>query len=364
MASPAESLAAAFERQAQTELPPDGVDVALAVAHGRRTVRKRRTAVSMAMTGALAAVAALAWTAAAHGPGHAVGPVAPAPAPAPSTASAAPTVTTTQIFRSGPNGPDPLTVQASFGWLPPGMPISGYGANPDADWTEAGAALGPGGTVVSTMVQLMTEATDSSDPTTAPPDPADVVPNQTLNGHPVEFKQVDSASAGSLGSEYLTWLSPSGQQVWLFYSFKQNQAPGVDVLMHMARTVTYGTAQVPLPVSVAGLAGAGHGLIVENIGAFQMHEPSQVTLDDDGMTIGVYYGLFTLNDLPGYGMGTTEYAWATRTVGGVSVAVVIRNDDGTSPPDTSKLGTAQQILDRVTYYGSDQTAWTTDVLRN
>lgn len=362
MASPAENLAAAFERQAQTDLPPDGVDVALAVAHGRRTVRKRRTAVSMAMTGALAAVAALAWTAAAHGPGHAVGPVAPAPAP--STASAAPTVTSTQIFHSGPNGPDPLAVQASFGWLPPGMPISGYGSNPDADWTEAGAALGPSDTVVSTMVQLMTEATNTSDPTTVPTDSANLVPNQTLNGHPVEFDQVDSASAGSLGNEYLKWLSPSGQQVWLFYSFKQHQEPGVDVLMHMARTVTYGTKQIPLPVSVAGLAGAGHGLITVNIGAFQMHEPSQVTLDDDGMTIDIYYGLFTPEDLADRSTGTIEYASATRTVGGISVAVMIRNDDGTSPPNTSKLGTAQQILDRVTYYGSDQTAWTTDVLRN
>lgn len=68
---------------------------------------------------------------------------------------------------------------------------------------------------------------------------------------------------------------------------------------------------------------------------------------------------------PSAGLARTlnpAYLTATRVINGLTFTVIVRSTDRLSPAALSKMGTAAQILDRITSYGPNPADWTTHVI--
>jgi hypothetical protein len=227
----AERLAENFTAALAEPAPPSTVDVARLLKDGHRAVRRRRAGAALTALAAAGLCGALAF---------AVLPAQPTdlaqPASEPHTS----------------RGMDPLTMNGTFGWLPPGFSRVGneFNSQPgspafdqaQATSTTPNKVLGPANVTLLTRVMPGDSLLGSTDKKRI----------GDINGHPAYWKAGEIAlSNGALPADLgggLVFQSPSGQWAELLGS-DVNEAD----MVRIARTAVLTPKVIPMPIRITGL---------------------------------------------------------------------------------------------------------------
>ena len=371
-----EELANRFDQMVESVVDMAGVvDVERALTEGRLAVHKRRTRAAVAGAGAIGTVAALV----------AISALVTGTKPAVVASSAAPALV------------DPLHSYAEFGWLPTSLPARAY-SDPDGGGMAITSAYDPktvGTSEVSTEVDLMTWPNGPAKMPTSSPGMAWSVAG-SLNGRPVEmFSQATdpstSSTAGGLatwplcampygndgppgpftqegvtsyGVVGIAWQTASGAVAEIDYHYVNQTPPDTATMMNMAETVTFAKKPLAMPFSVQGFAGTTVTYATQG----DFHDPhpaaSQVSFEKDGVQVTIYSD-WPIEQSVGCGPYPPTGQFALRMIDGVKIYVILTPADPNAKLGSKiyALGTASQILNKVTWYGVNPANWTMNVIR-
>lgn len=225
-ADPEQQLSNGFDAVFAEPAPASTIDVARLLADGRRQVFRRRAASALGAAAVVGLAALLAPSVVQGGTAK----------PSTTTAPAAP-------------GYDPLTLNVSFGWLPPQLSQVWYQndttgtMSPTGERASATAPSGENGITGQFMV------TTGVGPTGRPVSTAGMHDVGTINGHPAYWSTsvftIPNSNVKNTSSE-LVFRSPSGQ----VYDASVGSLSEQDSL-RIARSMVYTPTKVALPVQVS-----------------------------------------------------------------------------------------------------------------
>jgi len=353
-------LAGALGVLVQDPPAPRGVDIAEAIRVGRRRRVRRRGAAAGGL--ALAVTAAIAA-------GAMVSP--------PSSADPA-----TGMNHVVVDSRDPVTADADFGWLPPGMRWTTFATRPKAAM---------GSEIIATDAQPDSPASSASTltlyvyPKGTDPAKADqaISPWWTykaaappVNGRPAYW--LKSSNPGQT-TAVLRWQAADGQWAELQAAGTTTPTP-TSAMLRTAAAVTVQEHSVPLPFTIQRLPGLGvfaaSSTLVQGDGRQALDDSSiGFTLMDKQDSSPAYY----LTVSPHTGGAPQSYPALSKqaikngggftqvctTAHGLDACIEAPADlvSRNSPPNLVAIGGLKGLLSRVTLLGPDPRDWTTDMLR-
>ncbi|GAA1381768.1 hypothetical protein GCM10009639_00050 [Kitasatospora putterlickiae] len=359
-------LAAELTALADSPAPGMGSDTAWAVRTGRSRLLRRR----LAALGAVTAVSVGAATLGVVWPEGGAGSTVAAAASGSGSGSVGP--------RVGPDtGHDPLVVQATFGWLPAGFDDieydKGFSGQPEASQAKA---IGPKQTNTTTdrnrQLLFLTVHAPGVEP------PLDLggglryrVDTTPINGRPAYWVGSAPGNPAGVGDDRtLRFKLADGRWAELHASYMSDADNVANVLVQAATEVRTEPRAVAMPFRIkslpAGLtpASASLGYGPEAAGGYPWTASIGFTLN--GKWISVTAHPDTTPAPPTNGRVTRENSLlasvdvpeACKSSKGVKLCVSAM--DGEAP--FASIGGFNGLLDRVTSRGTDENAWTTEVL--
>ena len=331
------------------------VDIAQAVRVARRRMRRRRAGVG-GVALALAAAVAVGLVAA---PARSAGPA-------------------TGKEHSVVDPRDPVTADADFGWLPPGMRSTDSLSAPGTGMgREAIATAGTAGPHTPTLtLYLYPQGVDPAQGNTS------VLPGWTVGAQAPDVNGRAAYWLKSTNPEdvmaVLRWRAADGR--WAEMRAANMPARGLSgSMLRTAASVTVGERSAPMAFTVNGLPGLrmfqasvtvteldGRQALTDDLLAFSL-------AGKDGsspayyLTVSPHTGAPPLA-FPALGTQASANSGLVRTcttAHGLDACLVAFgiHGPGTTPPDLAALGGLKGLLNRVTLLGPDPRSWTTDVLR-
>jgi hypothetical protein len=341
-----------------------GVDVAEAVRVGRRRVRRRRAGV-----GGIALAVAAAVT---------VGAFAmPAKSAGPATGKRHPVV----------DSHDPVTVDASFGWLPPGVQTTTFQTSPKAaNSRETVARAGTGNAGSRTPTLLLYVYPKGIDPT---------APHESLrpwwtykakapdvNGRAAYWLKSSNPADAAAGAALLRWQAASGR--WVELQARNMPAQELpETMLRTAAAVTVEERSVPMPFNLKGIPGlhwfqssstltqqeAGPVLVSSSVGFILLDKTDSSPAYY--LTVSPHTGApplaitSTFPSMSEQAKRTGGFTQTCTTAHGLDVCLTVLENltPGNTPPNLAAAGGLTGILNRITLLGTNPQKWTTDVLR-
>ena len=234
-----------FDSLAAQITEPGPIDIDRAVAAGRRARARRRTATAGVAAIGVAATAALGLAAADIG-------TAPDPARPVAVPSASPS---SEAARASS---DPITLGASFGWLPTGWIADGYSFAPPGTQASHGVAYieaqtGEPDSPVLTLGDAPAGARPTLDLSVSPAKAPVFTPGPSINGHKsfLETYPGFDSSLDSDDSYYLTWQLDDGSWATLNV-LRSHGLPTTADILHVAEAVTDKPSPIPQPYQIDG----------------------------------------------------------------------------------------------------------------
>ncbi len=225
-----ETLGAELAVLADAAAPAARLDVGWTIRQGRARLRRRRLSVLGAVTAVAVAASALAL-----GPSGGVRPGAPVTPAAPASAPAG----GTPVLLTD-TGRDPLTVGATFGWLPEGFRVSVY--HRQGDGVSSVSARGPVDGAVRRTLTLTSLLDERQLPAAA-----DRVEAPPVRGLPAFWQ-----GAGPDDATTLYWRTPDG--TWVSAGELFTTGDDVKAVLHrIAEQAVVGRRAAALPLRFAGL---------------------------------------------------------------------------------------------------------------
>lgn len=341
-----ENLADQFDALLTEPPPPSTIDAALAVATGRRILRRRRRLTLVAVTATTALACALVATVPlGHGGTTATGT---------STSTSTATATSTPALATGR---DPLVVPGKFGWLPANAQNVEYTFAPGQ---QVSTVAKGDGDVRSTPAMLWLTAFDPGQTPTlntfadgakqlrvdAPP----------VNGHTAYWVTANAADPTNGADTYLDWQTPSGQWAEL-HGYYLGDDPIEATMLHVAAGVTLGAAQVPLPISIGGLPVSA---VADEIDAQQPSAHNTAWEANLIFTLGGSYVDITVHAAGATLTSTTATAGAVCDANRNGLAVCVSLIGATE--NRLLPGGLPGLLKSIVSFGPDPKNWTTNVL--
>ncbi|MFE7564087.1 hypothetical protein [Kitasatospora sp. NPDC057500] len=357
-------LAAELTALADSPAPGTGSDTAWAVRTGRSRLLRRR----LAVLGAVTAVAVGAATLGATWPEGG----------ADSTVSAAASGSGSVGPRVGPDtGHNPLVVQATFGWLPAGFDgftyNKGFSGRPEASQVKA---IGPKQTNSTNNYNHQLLFLTVHAPGVEPPLDLGAglryrVDTAPINGRPAYW--VGSAPGNPSGEgldRTLRFKLADGRWAELHASYMSDADGVANVMVQAAAEVRAEPRAVAMPFRIkslpAGLTPAAGAILdygPEAAGGYPWMAAVGFTLGDKHLTLTAVPDTAPV-EVPGRalavppGIQVEPLPETCRSSKGVKLCVSSR--DGEAP--FASIGGFNGLLDRVTSRGTDENAWTTEVL--
>ncbi|MFJ7218435.1 hypothetical protein [Amycolatopsis sp. NPDC098790] len=321
-------LATKLKELADAPAPPPRIDLDRARRNGGRRRRARTTAL---VVGCAAVVTAAGLTAVSvFQPTPPPAPPAVLPQPAPVAPAPAPT-------------DNPLVAKASFGWLPEEVKGIEYAAGGHGDTV---LAIGRGD--LAPMIWLSVYDREPAAPRDLSGTPHQVP--QKVGGRDGHWITADANDPLNHGDSYLRWPTPDGRwaQLHTYYLARPDLQ---QVLVRVASEVTVGPKPVPLPLHISSLPPS-----FRLSDAYTSRRP-----DQDGVPwrLVLQYSangaLVTINvgppGAPTDGLGEPRCV----TENGLKACV------GIDQPKAAGI-TSQELLNRLTLLGPDESKWTTHVI--
>ncbi|MDX2649385.1 hypothetical protein PV341_38640 [Streptomyces sp. PA03-1a] len=337
---------------AGTAAPASGVDVGRAVREGRVRVRRRRFAALGAVAAAVAATAVVSFLPPgvdrAERPTPAASRVWTAPTPAPDTGHA------------------PLTLEASFGWLPAGFDKIEYSPQQKrtvvsvAGKIPEGGVRGPG-----LSLDVYPEGTKPSlGRPWYPGGPRQYrIDAPPVNGRPAYWVgKSPTAAWGPAGVWHLRWQTADGRWAELQGDGMPGTA-GQQTLHKIAERVVVAHRAIPLPFRISDVP-AGFAVSEASFDMGRRPDDAPWTATVDFIVGGMYIHTTVQPDLPEPTMSPPPGAVVQR-----STSTCVR-EDGLKLCTGSEYGVdayravggPKGWLKRFTLLGTDQHDWTTNVL--
>ncbi|MEZ0089456.1 hypothetical protein [Streptacidiphilus sp. EB129] len=341
-------LSAELTLLADSPAPPSRVDPGAALVVGRRRLRRRRAATTGA-TVALVAVVTVTAISLPHGTGAVATPATSATTPARPTAPAV-------------AANDPLVGVAHFGWLPPYVaPEAGYDSGFDhgIDSLALGPLKAAGDDNPHIWLNLYPAGVTPTVDKAADGRTQYAVSAPDVHGSPAYWVTADRSDPTNNGDMTLRWKTGTGQWAEIHGYYLPMQ--GVQATMaRIAEGVGVGNRAIPLPYYVTGLpAGA----------KFEGISLSRPSMDVNGGPWGLGVG---------YALDGYQFGWRMsvnkgtppahdpgefcRTIKGVDLCVN-GQPGATMPAAMVAAGGLQGLLTRITPLGTDESTWTTSVVR-
>ncbi|MGW6919486.1 hypothetical protein ACWGB8_37595 [Kitasatospora sp. NPDC054939] len=383
-------LSEELEALAESTAPISRVDAGSAVAQGRARLRRRRFAVAGAVAACAITVAAVSSVL----PDRTVGGAAPA---APGGASGSPSASLSTgpvpsrgagpiasgspwssptaglprpsggVPSPGPStfaatGPDPLTTEATFGWLPEGFTGGSYLKTSIGNQARANAPQ-EGELRNSPTLWLKVYPSDPGVGTFATGDRQYRVPAPAVNGREAYWvgSAPDRNTALGGAERYLRWQAADGRWAEL-QSMYLDKPDTVQVMHRVAGGVTVGHTEVPLPFTVRNLpAGAGLHTVDMQRGGWVtqgVEWMASISFELDGRYLGVYVAPDGPSQQPSLRPGAPDANPDCKVEKGLRICAASIGDK-----DVYKsVGGAAKWLERFTLLGTDPAAWTTRVI--
>ncbi|MFB6893684.1 hypothetical protein ACFCX4_30690 [Kitasatospora sp. NPDC056327] len=347
-------LASGLTALADAPAPESRLDTARAIRTGRTRLRRRRAgaigAVAAVLLGAMVAGAAL----------PSGGPETPRPADG-----------TTALPWFGPDtGRDPMTVDATFGWLPPGFDQFEYNAHPNRgrlDITVRGPKAASTGLLdPSISLALFAPGEQPPTPRRGQDVPSFLIDTAPVNGRPAYWRGTRPDNPTNPGGQrILRFLAPDGRwaeltAVYLDESVQEKELPRIAAGVRTTRK----TAALPFTVTnlppeysskdgyfSVGTAAAGGYPWMASLTYFL----------GDG-----YVTLVARPDVtpdPAYDNPPQPGQEASPSVCKIQRGLRLCAGSAQGDAPFAAAGGLQGWLDRVTGLGTDPAGWTTDVLR-
>ncbi|MER7708280.1 hypothetical protein ABTX81_35995 [Kitasatospora sp. NPDC097605] len=350
-------LASGLAALADAPAPASRLDTAWAIHTGRSRLRRRRTGLLGAVT-AVVLGASLA------------GAVLPFGNPDASTAPL--TGGTSALPRFGPDtGRDPMTINATFGWLPPGFEQYMYDVSPGK---LSITALGPetgAGDLLRGRINLAVYPPGQEPPV---PEMAStgtkwyLIETAPVNGHPAYWRGTGPDNPVGLGGQrFLRFRVPDGRWAELTESNLES-APLEEMLPRIAADVRTSRQAAALPFtlrdlpSAYALNSANFDVGLESAAGFPWMASLTYVLDHTYVTVVARpdTGRDPKQDPnpPQPGAEVTP-SGACKSQRGLRLCVGSPQGDDA----LAATGGPQGWLDRVTGLGADPADWTTDVIR-
>ena len=341
MSNETHRLSDAFDSLLAEPMPDSTVDLSRVLGEGRRRLRRRRTVRALAGAAVVGLVCTLVPL---LGTDRATGTVTPTSTP---TA-----------------GTDPVTVAATFGWLPVSLSVVQYAHQgkfdnaPDVS-SSAYAKLGKNGDDIrNAHVDLLTETggTSLSASTKGMQDIG------LINGHRAYWERKMDPTSGKyhVMTDLLYLQSPSGQWASLETTHLSQEET-----LRIARTVVFGTRSLPLPFRLTGMLDptdldnaeitTDNGRLVEAGAVYELPggDTVIVTVSPDDTTP----------------LGAPSARSATASMNGAKIRVmvdhIIRTNSAKAITSTYAPLTgppAADYLAHITSFGMNPADWTTSVI--
>ncbi|MFF7459511.1 hypothetical protein [Kitasatospora sp. NPDC008115] len=359
-------LAAELTALADSPAPGMASDTSWAVRAGRSRLMRRR----LAVLGAVTAVTVGAATLGASWP----------ESPSGSTVAAASAATNTNPVgpRVGPDtGHDPLVVQATFGWVPAGFDDftynKGFSGQPEMSQVKVIGPKRAGSTdeLNRQLLFLSVYAPGVEPPLDLGSGPGYRVDTDPINGRPAYWLGTAPGDpSGGILDRTLRFKVADGRWAELHGSYMSDADNVADVLVQAAAEVQAAPQAVALPFTItdvpAGLVRSGSSLAygpgsasgypwTASVGFTLNGKPISVTAHPDTAPAPAPKSLLTAPN----GLSAAEVAKACKSSNGVRICVSA-GQDGEAP--FTSIGGFNGLLDRVTSLGTDENAWTTEVL--
>jgi hypothetical protein len=236
-----ENLARQLTELADMPAPPMAVDITKARESGRRTLRRRRTAMICTAAGLAVAIGVAAATLPRHTPAVPVAPIA---------------------------GRDPLTVPATFGWLPEWITSVGYqtgGLGGTLVHGRGTGTLGP-----DLQLHLYPAGPPPALGSFALGEQQYAVPAAPVNGGTAYWITRDAKDLTNAREPFLRWQVPDGRWAEITAAYVDSSVDLLTDLPHMAGTVVIRDHKVPLPLRITRLPD---GFTIQNT---DLYRPSPV----------------------------------------------------------------------------------------